>query len=115
METFKDVAVGLRDLIAETVWIAAYDMCVYDQIEQSTLVLEDSLISDDPDNDDNKKCTTDDKERPTCDSCAGTKGICQSVSHRLVALRNMSDAETNAGRSQKLQVRWFNTILYSSG
>ncbi|KAF2722592.1 hypothetical protein K431DRAFT_302443 [Polychaeton citri CBS 116435] len=78
LEQFKDVAASLTNRIAEAVWTATYDMCVLEQIELSTLVLEDSMITDDPAGDENPGCTTDVLEKPACSDpqCAGEKGKC---------------------------------------
>lgn len=83
MEQFADVAIDLTNRIAEAVWTATYDLCVFEQIELSTLVLEDSMVTDDPagDDDENPGCSTDILEQPACDApqCAGENGKCSQV------------------------------------
>jgi hypothetical protein len=58
-----------------------------EQVDLSTLVLEDSLISDDPNNsdenddDNDRECPTDMLKQPICDDpeCEGTDEVCQKV------------------------------------
>ena len=90
MEQFADVAVDLTNRIAAAVWTATYNICVLEQIELSTLVLEDPMVTDDPaeDEDENPGCSTDIAEKPACDDpqCAGESGKCSQVGvQRLTA------------------------------
>ena len=83
MEEFAGVAVDLTNRIAAAVWTATYDICALEQINLSALVLEDSMITDDPaeNEDENLGCKTDFLEQPACDDpqCAGVGGRCSQV------------------------------------
>lgn len=78
------MALDQANNIAATVWFATYELCVNNAKDLSTIVLDDSLITDDPSNDDGKKCTSDLLDAPACEdkSCSGKSGLCTTVCQR---------------------------------
>lgn len=81
MTAFAGVEPGLVSAISEGVWIAVLDICANLVPDLTELVLEETLITDDPDNDDEKKCG-EKRDAPLCKDpqCSGNdKGICEKV------------------------------------
>ena len=81
MTAFAGVEPGLVSARSEGVWIAVLDICANLVPDLTELVLEETLIIDDPDNDDEKKCG-EKQDAPLCKDpqCSGNdKGVCEKV------------------------------------
>lgn len=83
---FAKIAADQSKALAAIVWKITYDFCIDDVDAAAEIVMESSLFLDDPaqegdQDDENKKCPKDKKNRPLCDNpeCAGAKGKCWRV------------------------------------
>ncbi|PIA96150.1 hypothetical protein CB0940_10328 [Cercospora beticola] len=85
---FANVSADQFKAVSLLVWKATSDMCLGSIDQLAEIVLDDSMFLDDPsregDDNEDKKCPKDVKDRPACDSqdCAGADDRCQQGTYK---------------------------------